>query len=285
MLTQYRDVLSTILGKSTQTVEKVELGSWQTDRSGVLRVCARHGQRGDGCAPPRPCDLFSEAAMLTDQNDSRGSMQKIEVLGAQVPGVEHEQPSSFLRSAQYGLLSILHHGLKQVLEILGIGAPFFVQKHDIHREAFASPVLLTSQQLAHDLAIIGVVDPQQQNRMISRNAVPPQLPGAAGAAANRVLRGTQRGVEIKQRTGDVLKQIGLVRADAKMVALHLSVRPREHRYPSEHRGIVILVRQAHDLFARPSYHRAERQMDRCTRCHPHPCAQTEYRIEHGSRRI
>ena len=284
-LAQHRDVFSAVLGESSETVEKVELGSRQAGGSGVGPGRARRRRRRGCSGLPSTRDLLRKATVLAHQDDARGPVQKIQFLGRQVRGVEDEETAPPWVVERRRGLTDLHHALEQRLQVLGIGGPFLVQEHNVHGQALAAPVLVCAQQLAHDLAIIRIVDPAQHDRIVTGDAVTPQLADAAGGAPDRLAGSSERSVEVEQSVGKVLKQVCLVRPDAKVVPLHQRVGPCEHRDPSECRGIMIFVRQAHDLLARARRHGREREVNGGSRRHAHPRAQAENRVEHGSDRV
>ena len=95
--------------------------------------------------------------------------------------------------------------LQQCLQILHIGRRPLVQDHQIDRKLLHPPVFVGAEQLPHDSHIVGLVDPDQGDRNVTRNPVRPQGGGTARVARQHVRGGPQRPVRVENAAGEALK--------------------------------------------------------------------------------
>src|SRR3989442_447647 len=112
--------------------------------------------------------------------------------------------------------------LQQCLQILHIGRRPLVQDHQIDRKLLHPPVFVGAEQLPHDSHIVGLVDPDQGDRNVTRNPVGPRGGGPARVARQHVRGGPQRPVRVGNAAGGALKEVGLIGPDAEMAELNLA---------------------------------------------------------------
>ena len=82
-------------------------------------------------------------------------------------------------------------GLERVLEVLGVGGAVLVDDHEVDVEQLQAPVLVGAQQLADDVEVLDLVDPDEDDRQVAGDAVGPQA-GRAPLVAGRAALGGGR---------------------------------------------------------------------------------------------
>ncbi len=170
--------------------------------------------------------------------------------------------------------------LQQCLQILNIGRGPLVQDHQIDRKPLQPPVLVGAEQLSHDSHIVGLVDPDQDDRDVTRNPVRPQGGGTARVARQHARGGPQRPVRVENAAGEALKEVGLIGPDAEMAELNLGLGPRQRGHPLEGRRVAILVGEVDHLLARRRDQRRKGDVDARARRKPYAASKADDRIEH-----
>ena len=80
-------------------------------------------------------------------------------------GTHDEQPSASAHRVGVGPRGIRpHEGFQGALEILRVGGGSLIQDHEIDRQPLQPPILVGAKELANDLEIFHVVDPNQHDR-------------------------------------------------------------------------------------------------------------------------
>ena len=141
----------------------------------------------------------------------------------------------------------------------------FVQDHEIDGELFHPPVLVGAQQLADDLQILDVVDPNQHDGQVARDPVRPQRGRAALASAEHLGSRAQRRVGVEDAIREALEELRFVRPDTEMTELHLRLGPRQRDGALEGGRVMVLVDQVERLVAGRRDQRPERDADRGAR--------------------
>ncbi len=103
------------------------------------------------------------------------------------------------------------------LKLLRIGLGLLVQNDEIDGQALQAPVLVSAEELADDPSILGFVDPDQDDREVTRDPVRPQGGGARRIAVQHLCGGPEGGVGVQDPTGQTLEQMGLIRPDPEMM--------------------------------------------------------------------
>ena len=140
--------------------------------------------------------------------------------------------------------------LERVLEVLGVRRALLVEDHEVDVEELQPPVLVRAEQLPDDVEVIGLVDPDQDDRQVARDAVGPQAGCAPLVAGQQARRRSERRVGVEDPVGQALEEMGLVRLDPEVMELDLGLRPGEGRRPFEGGRLAVLVGQVQDLVAR-----------------------------------
>ena len=157
--------------------------------------------------------------------------------------------------------------LQRGLQILSVGRRPLVQNHQIDGEAFHPPIFVGAQQLADDLQVLDVIDPDQHDRQVAGNSVGPKRRWSALASLQHVGRRPQRRIGVEHVIGETLEEMRFVGVDAEVMELHLRLGPGERDRALEGGGVVMLVDQIERL-ARESARPASR-----TRRVPWPLAE------------
>src|SRR4029077_1072120 len=82
-----------------------------------------------------------------------------------------------------------------------------------------------TKQLAHDIDIVDLIDPEQYDRKIAGNALGPERGEVAPTALQRLGRWPQRWVGIDHAIGNALKEMSFLRSRAEMVEMALGLSP------------------------------------------------------------
>src|SRR6185436_3976682 len=182
-------------------------------------------------------------------------------------------------------LARAHERLERALNVLDVGRPLLVDDHEIHGELLQAPVLVRAQQLAHDLLVPGIVDPNDHDRDVARYAVWPEDGAASGSPDQELRRLPQRRIEIEDAVGETLEEMRLVVRDAEVMELHLGSRAGEGHDALEGRRVAKLVREIEDDLTRRRHQRGEGDAGTGARLEADARPHAEDRIEHRARRI
>ena len=142
-----------------------------------------------------------------------------------------------------------HQRLDRDLKFLDIGGLTIVQDDEIDGELFHPPIFVRLQKLSHDVEVFDVRDAQKNDRQIPGNALRPQARLRAAAPQNGIRRGTHGRRGVNHMSGEPLKQARFARGDAKMVQLHLTLRPGERRGARERGRVAVFVDAIEKRFA------------------------------------
>ena len=71
-----------------------------------------------------------------------------------------------------------HERLERVVEVLGVGGAVLVEDDEVDVEALHPPVLVGAEQLPHDVDVLELVDPDQDDRAGRRRCRGPRAPAA-----------------------------------------------------------------------------------------------------------
>ena len=154
-----------------------------------------------------------------------------------------------------------------------------VHDHQINAQPFHPPIFMGANQLAHDLEIVGVVDPNEHDGQVAGNPGGPQLRLSANAALQQVGRGPQGRVRIDHAISETLKKMRFVGVNAQVMQLHLCLRPRQRHCALERGRVVMLVGQVDHFGPRRRDHRPDR---RRARLRPPGCEARRRRLKIGS---
>ena len=148
-----------------------------------------------------------------------------------------------------GRLACPSQGLDRDLKFLDIGGLTIVQDDEIDGELFHAPIFVRLQKLSHDVDVFDVRDAQKNDRQIPGNALRPQTRLRAAATHNRIRRGTHGRRGVNHMSGESLKQARFARGHAKMVQLHLTLRPRQRRGARKRGRVAMFVDAVEKRFA------------------------------------
>ncbi len=169
-----RHVFPSALGKTAEPIEEFERWSpqrnrWRRARQGGPRGRSRRRQ-GIG----ETFDLFGETATAAEEDDAGSGLQQAQRFRRGEVGTQDEDASA--RAARWRLrlrIACADQGLETGLQILDVGGRLLVQDHEIDGQLLHPPIFMSAQQLARDFEIVGVVDPQQDDRQVPRYALRP----------------------------------------------------------------------------------------------------------------
>ena len=97
------------------------------------------------------------------------------------------------------------HRIERRLQAFCIGGAAFVQNNKVDGEPFHPPVFMGPQQVADEAKMTVIVDPQQHDWQIARDARSPQLRTRTGRARNVGGSRPQRRIGKQYRTCEALK--------------------------------------------------------------------------------
>ena len=87
-----------------------------------------------------------------------------------------------------------------------------VEDHEVDVEQLQAPVLVGAQQLADDVEVLDLVDPDEDDRQVAGDAVRPRAPGAPrSVAGEHARRRPQRRIGVEDPVGEALEEVRLVR--------------------------------------------------------------------------
>ena len=107
-----------------------------------------------------------------------------------------------------------------------------VEDHEIDVEQLQPPVLVGAQQLADDVEVLDLVDPDHDDGQVAGDAVRPQAGRAALVLGQHRRRRPQRRIRVEDPVRQALEEMGFVLLDAEVVELDLGLRPRQDRRPA-----------------------------------------------------
>ena len=87
-------------------------------------------------------------------------------------------------------------GFERILEALCVRCPVLVEDDQVHVEQLQAPVLVRPEQLPDDVEILGLVDPNQDDREVARDAVGPQTGSATIVQSQEPGRWPKRGIRV-----------------------------------------------------------------------------------------
>ena len=134
-----------------------------------------------------------------------------------------------------------HEALQRAVEILGVAGAMLVDDHEIDGQPLETPVFVGPQQLANEIEVLGLRDPDDDDRQVAGDAVGPERRCAAIVPGELAGRWPERGIRVQDPVGEPLEQMGLVGLDPEMVELDLGLRPRERRRTFIGADLAILV--------------------------------------------
>ena len=103
------------------------------------------------------------------------------------------------------------------------------------------------EQLADDLDVLGLVDPDEDDGQVPGDPVGPE-PGCAALVPGKQGRGRpKRRVRVQDPVGEALEEVGFVGLHAQVVELDLGLRPGERRLRVRTGSLAVLVRQVQDV--------------------------------------
>ena len=144
---------------------------------------------------------------------------------------------------------------------------------------------MRAEELADDVPVLGLIDPDQDDREITGDSVGPERGGPRSVALQRVGGWPERGIGVEDPAREILEQVGLVRVDSKMVQLYLRLRPRQGDRAIEGRRVAILVGERHGGVPRGGDERREDQVGTFAGPEAHATSEAHDRIEHGARGV
>ena len=142
-----------------------------------------------------------------------------------------------------------------------------------------------TQQLPDDADILSVIDLNEYNREVARNAVWPERCRSAILSHQYFGRRTPRAVGVQNRSAERLEEVRLIAADAAVMQLYLRMGPSEGGGPLKRRDIVILVSEVEHFASRGCHHSGKCHANRFARTHPNPTTQRDDRVEHRANRV
>src|SRR5580765_7633440 len=92
---------------------------------------------------------------------------------------------------------------------LAVNRNVFVQNYQFHRQSFHAPVGVGLNKLAYQLNFVGVADPQEDERGVTRNAIAPKAALAATVIEQRAGGGAVGGIGVDQRAGQAAIKLRL----------------------------------------------------------------------------
>jgi hypothetical protein len=109
------------------------------------------------------------------------------------------------------------------LEFLAISLEFLMHKHQVDFKAFLMPIGMRLYQLLHHTDIGGIAYREQHDRQVTRYGVSPQtrLSPMVGDDGSGI--GTEQGIGVEDRTGDLLIEEGGFRCAVYLLEGNLAV--------------------------------------------------------------
>ena len=157
----------------------------------------------------------------------------------------------------------------------------FVPDHQVDRQSFQAPVRVGLHELAHQIDIGRVSDPQQHDRQIAGNGVAPQagLPAAVLDEDARV--GAQRGIGVDDGAGQASIELRVGLGGIELPQDHLAMRPRQVEDAIRQTPILVFLDQAQARVAGFADAGDDIHRRRFFRIERDPVADRDNRIEHG----
>lgn len=121
--------------------------------------------------------------------------------------------------------------------------------HKVDGQPFHPPVFMRLQQLPDLRDIFEVADTEQHDRQVARNPQRPQARLRAASANDCIRLCPEARVGIDNRRGEPLEVRRLLRLDAQITQLNLSLCPRERLGTVECIAVVVLIDEIEQLRA------------------------------------
>ena len=221
-------------------------------------------------------DLFGQPPVPGVQHDPRGRDQRVEAGLADL--VAPDRVDVARRVGSRGLARRVHQGLDRVLQVLHIARRAFVQDHHVMGDAPVAQELVHPQRLADDGQICLVVDAQQKDRVVARDAHGPQV--GLGAQFGPPLGGRRKPkVRPDQQRGIGAEQLGLIQGDVQVAQLDLRIGPCQPQFMFKDRRTGVMRGHPVAVLGRVRDQRPEGQRDGLARRHPHAAADREDRVQ------
>ena len=156
----------------------------------------------------------------------------------------------------------------------------FVPDHQVHRQAFLSPVGVGLHQLAHQFDLRRVVDLHQNDGQVPGNSLTPKARLIAQVAAQHAAFSAQSGVGVHQRGSHLFIQAGICGRGVELAQQHLAVGPGQVEDPVSQIAVAVFADQLQAAFAAAA--QAGNQVDagRLPGVEADPAADRHYRVEH-----
>ena len=231
--------------KNSRSGARARPGALKRDAIGLRRRFRGRGRLQNAL------ELLEQPAALRGKSDPRNRGEKALRFGCdQVRAQQKDAARPVLRSRQRRRLVCPRQRLDRDLKFLDIRGLTIVQDDQIDGELFHAPIFVRLQKLSHDVDVFDVRDAQKNDRQIPGNALRPQARLRAAAPQNRIRRGTHGRRGVNHMSGESLKQARFARGHAKMVQLHLTLRPGERRGARERGSVAMFVDAVEKRFAR-----------------------------------
>src|SRR4029450_1498966 len=109
------------------------------------------------------------------------------------------------------------------------------------RQPLAAPLSGAPHELARDVPMLVLLEPDEDDRQVARDAVRPERADAPFASLEDLARRAEGRIGVDAAVGEALEEERLIRCDPEMVELDLRLRPGERHDPVEGPGVAVLV--------------------------------------------
>ena len=135
------------------------------------------------------------------------------------------------------------------MQNLAVGGVIFVPDHQVHRQAFQTPVRMGLYEMAHQIDIRLIFDLKQDDGQITGNGVAPETGLSAAVLDENARVGAKRciGVDYRISNATVKLRIGLGGID--LAQEQLTVSPRQIKDTIRKPSILVFLDQAQALVA------------------------------------
>ena len=250
-------ILAPVGGKATKAVKVRELKEWKRER-GLILAPLDLQLRGHGDAFGRTAELLGKGTASRAHGRLSDRENQIQILFGKLIRLEQEYAAG-LRDAS--VESVRFYKAKQlVLQRLLIACGFAIENDKIGFEAMQAPVSMSDQQLADESEILRIVYPNQRDGQVSRDAMGPESGLGLDIAAQAFCGCAQSDVRIEQVAGEFGKTQCRIALNAEVAELELGVGPGEFEGAAAHVDVAVFEDEAHQIFARCSGNRNERDL-------------------------
>jgi hypothetical protein len=168
-------VFAPAVGEATQTVEELEVRSARQGVDSSRSLDRWRGRRFDGTVWTFEAHhLVGQAAPAAQQDRPGDGLQESPVLVRQpVAAKDVDTTVGHVPLVGEGGLARPYQRLEGLLEVLRIRGAVLVDDHEVDVEQLQPPVLVGPQELAHDVDVGFLVDPDEDDRQVPRDAVDP----------------------------------------------------------------------------------------------------------------